>query len=303
MMKKLAAIISFVSVFFICAPLFALTLDDVVMDDMKSALVECGISEKRASEIAGSYAFLGVMMVDKGGSPDCVIESSAAAGSALGRALAAALEAYGPDSLHETASVMLLASRAGMMPATASEIFAALSEKYEMEDAVSIMSEASEFARDIKVTHRGWDISDILMPMIDAGEGAEDVRTAVATAAKHERDHQKHVIAQQKARRLFYETRGGGEGSSSSSSGSSGSSSGGGASAAGSDSAGDSGGDSSGGDSGGDSSGGDSSGGDSNGGASGGSDGSSGGDAGGASDGDGNGDQGGGAGDDASSNE
>lgn len=294
-MKKLAAMISFVSAIFLCAPLFAQTLDDVVRDDMKSALVECGIGEKRASDIAGSYAFLGVMMADKDGSPDDVIESSAAAGAALGRALASALAAYGADSLHETASVMLLASRAGMLPATASDIFASLSERYGMQDAVSIMSEAAEFARDIKVTHGGHDISDILMPLIDADAGAEDVRTAVAAAAKQERDHQKHIIAQQKARRLFYETRGGGEGSSSSSSGSSGSSSGGGASAAGSDSSGgdsaggsdgSSGGSSGGGSSGGDSSGGGSSGGDSaggdggDGGSDGGSDGSSGGDGG-----------------------
>lgn len=250
-MRRLSAIVIAAALISSCGAVCASTLDGVVAESMVRSLLEAGVSEERSAEITSRYSFLGVMMARKDGTPDEAIQAASASGESLGRVLAAVDARYGIGSMYEAASVMLLASRAGMMPDAASSLFISLSEVYGIDEVSEIVARTSEYIRSNGPTHDGRDISEVVVSMASSGEASSsEVLAVVAHAYEEAQAHRARMIAERERIRRALDSKGGGEGRSSGSGGG-GDSGGGGASAAGSSGSDSDGSSSSGGDAGG----------------------------------------------------
>jgi hypothetical protein len=212
-------------------------IENLMKESMYDALRLEGIGEQLAWRISESYVFMGTVMINKvqfeeNGDGDDIRDRASSTGQALGAALAASYMQYGGDALQETASVMMLSTRAGMTPETASYVFAILSRNgYGLDALVGVMREASEIVRGLKPNDGGASIRDQISGMALTRTPPDELRYTILSAAEREKERQRQLLAQKEMERIKRDSRGSdGERSASSSGRGGGAPSGGGSS-------------------------------------------------------------------------
>jgi uncharacterized membrane protein YgcG len=213
-------------------------LESIMKESMYDALRQAGIGDRLAAQISERYVFMGTMMVNKvwfdesdGG--DDMLDGTRSTGRALGAVLAASYMQYGVDALQETASVMMLSTRAGMSPEAAAGAFVILAQNdYGLDSSIEIMREASEIVRGLKPSDGGAAICSQVVDMARTQTPAGELRGEILSAAEREMERQRQLLALKEMERIKNDNKGGdgnsgGDGGSSASGGN-----GGGASAA-----------------------------------------------------------------------
>ena len=201
----------------------ASTLEEIVEESLYNTLREEGIGDLIAGRISARYVFMGSVMINKVQFDDgeALFNQAQLTGRALGTALATAYLQYGEKALQETASVMMLSARAGVVPEVAATTFAVLAQNgYAFDASIEIMHEASEIVRVLKPNDGGGAICAEISGMVQEQVSVGKLRSEMLSFAEREKNRQKQLIAMREAERRKKDNRGGdGERSASSSKG------------------------------------------------------------------------------------
>lgn len=201
-------------------PAAALDVSDAVEQSLFDAMRAEGIGDSPAGAIKSRYAFFGMMMFNRiqlEAAADAVdlLSSASDAGVALGRALAAAYMNFGHNSLYDTATVMLLATRAGVAPKLCADLIVDLARGgYDKQGTVDVVCEISDAVRTLRPDDGGAELCAFARGLIMASTTADSVRTEVASLAEREVERQRMLLAAIEEERRRIESAGGGDGSS-----------------------------------------------------------------------------------------
>lgn len=201
-------------------PAAALDVSDAVEQSLFDAMRADGIGDSPATAIRSRYAFFGMMMFNRiqlEAASDAVdmLSSASDAGVALGRALAAAYMNFGHNSLYDTATVMLLATRAGVAPKLCADLIVDLARGgYDKQGTVDVVCEISDAVRTLRPDDGGAELCAFARELIMASTTADSVRTEVASLAEREVERQRMLLAAIEEERRRIESVGGGDGSS-----------------------------------------------------------------------------------------